>query len=295
MPKKLEWEEIIERSNTKHNNKYEYEFKIHKNGRDKINIICPNHGLFQQTIESHLSGKGCPQCAGNVKYTVQTISSKLFKIYPYYEYDFTGFENNESIINIKCQKHGWFKMKASNHLHGQKCKKCSKIVYSNETFIKICSERHFNLYDYSLTHYESCKSIIKIICPTHGVFKQNARTHFRGSGCPKCELPKGEIKIKGILEKNHIKFEQQKRFDACKYKKELPFDFYLTDYNTCIEYDGQQHFFPVKYWGGVKNFENQKIKDEIKNNFCYSENIKLFRITYKDNVEEKLLEIINGL
>jgi very-short-patch-repair endonuclease len=27
-------------------------------------------------------------------------------------------------------------------------------------------------------------------------------------------------------------------------------DFYLPDYNICIEYNGAQHYKPVKYWGG---------------------------------------------
>lgn len=40
----------------------------------------------------------------------------------------------------------------------------------------------------------------------------------------------------------------------------LPFDFYLPYYNTCIEYDGVQHFKPIDYFGGEKEFELRKNK-----------------------------------
>lgn len=55
---------------------------------------------------------------------------------------------------------------------------------------------------------------------------------------------KGEDAIAGYLSKLNISFEQQKRFQDCYrfYGNYLPFDFYLPDYNCCIEYDGEQHY-----------------------------------------------------
>lgn len=34
----------------------------------------------------------------------------------------------------------------------------------------------------------------------------------------------------------------------------------------CIEYDGIQHFMPIKGWGGEENFEQIKERDRIKIN-----------------------------
>lgn len=49
-----------------------------------------------------------------------------------------------------------------------------------------------------------------------------------------------------------------------------------------IEYDGQQHFEPVSYFGGQKRFEDQIKKDKLKNEYCTKNNIKLIRIKYDE-------------
>lgn len=62
----------------------------------------------------------------------------------------------------------------------------------------------------------------------------------------------------------------------------MRFDFYLPDHNTCIEYDGIQHFKIIEYFGGRSGFMKQKHRDKIKNNYCKENNIKLLRISYND-------------
>lgn len=46
-----------------HGNRYDYSKVIYHHGRSKIEIICPVHGSFLQTPDSHLKGRGCPKCA----------------------------------------------------------------------------------------------------------------------------------------------------------------------------------------------------------------------------------------
>jgi hypothetical protein len=68
----------------------------------------------------------------------------------------------------------------------------------------------------------------------------------------------------------------------------------LPNKNLCIEYDGKQHFKPIKYWGGQKSFDLTKKRDKIKNEYCKKNNIILIRFGYKDSIlqmEEKLLEL----
>lgn len=50
------------KANKKHNNYYNYGNFKYYNGKAKIIINCKIHGNFEQTIESHLSGRGCPKC-----------------------------------------------------------------------------------------------------------------------------------------------------------------------------------------------------------------------------------------
>lgn len=45
-----------------HRNKYDYSLVDYKNERDKVKIICPIHGIFEQSPLYHLSGCGCPNC-----------------------------------------------------------------------------------------------------------------------------------------------------------------------------------------------------------------------------------------
>ena len=62
----------------------------------------------------------------------------------------------------------------------------------------------------------------------------------------------------------------------------LNFDFYLEDLNTCIEFDGLQHFNSIDFFGGDKAFEIRKQNDKIKNEYCFLSNIRLIRISYKE-------------
>lgn len=48
----------------------------------------------------------------------------------------------------------------------------------------------------------------------------------------------------------------------------------------CIEYDGEQHYKLNEYFGGQKYFDILKRHDEIKNEYCKENNIKLLRIPY---------------
>ena len=112
------------------------------------------------------------------------------------------------------------------------------------------------------------------------------------SGCPDCNNSIGENEIEKILINNNIKYDKQKMFNDCKYKNLLRFDFYLEDYNICLEYDGIQHFKINEYYGGEKAFKEQKIKDSIKNEYCKNNNIELIRIRYNEKVNKKLEKII---
>ena len=80
-------------------------------------------------------------------------------------------------------------------------------------------------------------------------------------------------------------------FDKCKgNKRKLPFDFYLPDYNTCIEFDGKQHFESVDHFGGDEEFVKRLENDKIKTEYCKNYNIQLIRIRYDDYISDDILE-----
>ena len=54
--------QFIGDANLIHNNTYDYSLVEYINSKTKIKIICPKHGIFEQTPNSHLSNQGCPTC-----------------------------------------------------------------------------------------------------------------------------------------------------------------------------------------------------------------------------------------
>ena len=206
-------------------------------------------------------------------------------------------------VKIICRLHGEFMQWPSGHIGGNGCQACSgKKVPTTAEFIKQAIKIHGNLYDYSESVYVNNYTPIVIKCKKHGIFKPAPSNHIHNkTGCPDCNLSKGEIKIKNILENLKINYKMQHKFTDCKGDKlQLKFDFYLPDINSCIEYDGEQHFTPVAFNGHftnktVKKFNRVKRYDEIKNKYCNQYKISLLRIKYNDiNEEEKIKLFINN-
>lgn len=119
---------------------------------------------------------------------------------------------------------------------------------------------------------------------------------LRGKRCPMCNESRGELYISELLKSMKIEFISQYKFSDCFNDRELPFDFYLPDYNLCIEYDGEQHYKPIEHFGGVTKFTKQQIKDNIKTNYCRKHHIKLLRIPYTtklDNIKQLIEHTIS--
>lgn len=150
------------------------------------------------------------------------------------------------------------------------------------------NEIHYNSYDYSLVDYKNTESPVIIKCNTHGKFEQIPRIHLQGSGCPLCCESKGEKEIRSYLISNNIEYIPQHRFPDCKLKKPLAFDFYLPKSNLVIEFDGIQHYKPVKRFGGEDYLKVIQVRDKIKTEYCIKNNIKLVRIKYNDNLIEMI-------
>ncbi len=195
-----------------------------------------------------------------------------------YNYSKVIYINNKQKISITCPIHDEFIQTPNDHLNGCGCPICGSNKLNNLKFIEKAKDIHDNKYDYSKVEYVHSKSKIIIVCKTHGDFIQKPNHHLNGAGCPICKESRGEREIKKHLNNNKIIFIHQKRFQDCKDKKQLPFDFYLPDYNICIEFHGQQHYKAISYWGGNKNFEKQQKRDNIKKMYCINNNLKLIII-----------------
>lgn len=113
-----------------------------------------------------------------------------------------------------------------------------------------------------------------------------------GRGCPRCHESNGERHIRMWLTNHNIQYESEKTFDNCKDINLLPFDFYLPEYNTCIEFQGGQHYFPVELFGGQEKFELQIKHDKIKADYCNKNNIRLLCIRYDEDIDKLLTNFL---
>lgn len=102
-------------------------------------------------------------------------------------------------------------------------------------------------------------------------------------------ISRGNTKISELLDEANINYEVEKKFETCKDKKELPFDFFVNN-QYLIEYDGEQHFKK----DNIFDYEYTHNHDLIKSQWCKENNIPLIRIPYSHydllNINDLLLE-----
>lgn len=286
-----------------HGEKYDYsKSELNYNGAfTKIIITCKKHGDFKQTPDNHVNdSKGCYQCGLDghsllFSRTLEEFISIAKGVHGNrYDYSLAKYKGADKKITIVCKKHGKWSQFASAHLKGHNCPKCTgNSGLTKKQFIEKAIKQHGEIYNYDKVNYINAHQKVEIICDTHGLFKQTPNDHIysNGKGCPKCKETTGERKIRLYLENQGIIYTYQKRFESCIYKKILPFDFYLPNFNILIEFDGIQHFKPISIWGGEKALKSLKIRDNIKNKFASKNNYKLIRINYTElNKIDKILK-----
>ena len=207
--------------------------------------------------------------------------------------------NSESRVNYICPKHGLHNAKAYSVLLGHGCNGCqyennSKILKNTINDVidlgKSLEILILNPDEYIDYYEENLKCVCNKCGDIYVTSYQNLKQEKRllCSKCAKSES-RGETKIRLYLENHKIEFVQQKRFNDCRTKVPLPFDFYLPSLNTIIEYDGEGHYYRVDFKGhdGSDTFKRTIENDKIKNKYCEDNNIKIIRIPYWDykNIE----------
>lgn len=262
-----------------------YVFLIpYQSATTKIPYYHTTCGLVNYTTPDNFinSGSRCPFCNHGKKDNQQTFELKLL-IRHGHEYKTMGsYIKSSQVMEFKhtvCNH--TFPMRPNDILQNEGCPFCYGTPKKTDAQFK---QEVYDLVgdEYTvLGKYESTDKKIKMRhnkCNYEWSVAPNKFLH--GRRCPACNESHGERLVAKVLRALHIKYIAQKRFTDCRYKKPLPFDFYLPDYNLCIEYDGIQHFEPFKHFGGTKRLKLYKLRDSIKDKYCKKNNIKLLRIKY---------------
>lgn len=268
----------------------------YKNMKSYIKCYCLKCGLEYNSIAKNvIEGHGCPRCAGKYKKNHNEFIYEMQKINPNLKI-LNMYENSKSIIKYKCLKCGYEnEVRANGLLRGYGCPKCKGVAkYTQKEFENIIEQKNKNIK--ILGKYNGKNKRIKckcLICENE--WETKASNLIRGRGCPNCKFSNGEEKIKNVLNENNIKYESQKKyFDLLGTNGgQLSYDFYISDYNLLIEYQGIQHEVPIDFFGGKEKFKKQKEHDRRKKEYAKEHNIQLLEIWYNENIEQKLKETLN--
>jgi hypothetical protein len=201
MSKKKTTEEFVLDAKKVHGQKYDYSKVDYTGTRNKVKIICREHGSFTQLPLNHLKGAGCPNCAQLARAATQRYSTKEFiesvqkKHGLKYDYSEVDYVNSQTKVKIICKVHGSFLTKANSHSNGQGCPKCGRIsarennILDYPKFLVRAEKIHNNRYEYVESSYKKYTSKMKIYCSEHGFFEQTPHAHISmKSGCPQCGI-----------------------------------------------------------------------------------------------------------
>lgn len=276
----------------------------------KIQVKCNKHPEIIQNLSlRNLNEGGCSFCSGRRIYAPDLRTEIDNKGYEWLDY--TENIKSNSKVKIKCKIHNTInEVTVSQIKRNQKsnlCPKCQKEQnsmgngkYTLTEVTKLFEEAGYTLLS---NQYVNIKEKLEYLCPKHGLQKISLLKFLEGQRCPQCKISHGEQKIQNFLKEKNILFEPQKTFNDCKDKDLLPFDFYLPQYNTCIEYQGIQHYEAVpfrqkrtkeNYIKAKEKLKDQQKRDQIKRFFCQGNKIYLLEIKYTEfeNIENILKEFL---
>lgn len=312
-------EYYIEKAKDIHGNKYNYSKVVYQGVKTKVEIVCPEHGSFWQTLDNHTNvGHGCPGCSNNKKKTTKQFIEQARGVHGNrYDYSETIYKTNQHKVKIICKEHGEFYQAPSSHLRGSNCPKCSgHYTKTTEEFIEESISIHGNKYEYEKVYYKDSGTPVTITCKAHGDFEQVPYNHLTSKqGCPSCGNEKKGILRRGskedfvskslqvhpegnfdysevVYEKNNVKVKI-----TCKYGH----SFYQTPANHMTGFGCPECALgwvssgyyktngPAKLY--VLKIENQFIKVGISKNFNHRLN-QLRREIMTDEIE--IIETLDG-
>ena len=229
--RRLSHNEIIYKFVNKHGNKYNYDSVVYTTQMDKVNITCPEHGIFTQRPHDHLNGRGCPKC-GDRKLELDDVIIQFNKIHNNkYNYDKCNYINTRTKIKITCPYHGVFLQTPNSHKQGHGCPKCNKVGgYSFKLFNKGVYDKSKPSVLYLLKFYNKDEVFYKI-----GITTRSIKQRYHGEKNYAYDIV---LSIDTTLYKSFcVEQSMISKFERYKYVPKLTFDgfsecFNLTETNV---------------------------------------------------------------
>ena len=139
--------EFIKDARKIHGDFFDYSLVDYVNAKTPVKIICPIHGVFEQTPDTHLTliGHGCPKCFKHTFSTEDFIQLSKSIHGDKYDYSLVQYVNVYTKVQIICPKHGVFWQWPHAHIYSNcGCQKCAQELQN--------SKLHTKLYNYLIEH-----------------------------------------------------------------------------------------------------------------------------------------------
>lgn len=287
--KRLGWDVFVKKAQHAHNNKYEYPEQEYVGNKAKVRIICKKHGEFWQKPNSHMYGKGCYECANDLKrernkavsnMVKEDLLNRLGPVNPLWTYDLSTYKGMAKNMRAICSEHGDFWSQPNNILYNRGCPECGKEKHAKfsmsrqlttEEWISKAKQVHGNKYSYKDTVYLGADIKTKVTCLKHGPFFTTNDHIHQETGCPQCanSLSRGELEVFNFVS-IFVAAEQRDR----KVIRPLELDIYMPENSLAIEYCGE-------FWHshGSADEERQNRRKHIhKYELCKAQGIRLLTI-----------------
>ena len=264
------------------------------NAHEKLEMECKeNHRCFINW-NNFKNGRRCKECAkkkiGDSKRLSYDYVKKYFKDNGYTLLNNTYTTANKKLITL-CPNRHIHKTSFNTFQQGHRCSCEAKTKGVKHSFDYVKDYISNNNYELLTTIYNNCYEKLLIKCDKGHIYEGNFHNFKSGFRCPICNRSKGENEIEKYLKERNINFITQYKFDDCRNKNKLPFDFAILNEDDSIkcliEFDGKQHFEMVEFFG-EESYIRTKQNDDIKNKYCETNNIKLIRISYNENIYDIL-------
>ena len=296
---------------------FEYVTTKYEDGLYMIYFICPKHRVLgvQKMRRGNMNREcvhGCQYCFGkNLPdwYVRMTIEEKYPNLIVESEY-----KGMNKMLCCYCKEHDeHFSALAKDvFYHGRGCEGCEyERRSSNWRLSEDEIKEHAYIYNPNVVienigHYENVFSKMDVRCLKCGHTWKASLSDLRNQAghCPNCDHQSksiGELQLANILDKIGVFHTAQYRIDDCRDKRTLPFDeCILNDDMTIhflIEYQGEQHYHPVDYFGGEPRYKEYIRRDKIKKDYCADNGIPLLIIPYWDcdKMEQIVIDFMKGI
>lgn len=274
----------------------DFELIAFNNYKDVI-VKCKKCGNIRHTSTNNLIRYKCRKCAlqahgDKTRKTTEIFISQAKQIHgDKFNYSKVNYINEKLKIDIICPIHGLFKQSPIKHLTGQGCPKCIGKNVSKQEFVEQCQKLYGDKYIINANNYRNLSSEIEVECQKHGKFYIKAGLLYHAiCGCKQCSESIGEKEVNSILEALKLPFQREYTIKTSKQNFRVDFYLELQNQKYIIEYNGKQHYVPIKYFGGERQFQKQLSRDIYLREYCEKNNINLLEIKYTETNLEMLIK-----